>query len=470
MMGAETILSIAIPCALAIVWLAVTLARTGRRSSESALGAMARDALVKFADRALELESVADILVSAREAAWRLFGSQRVVAFEPGTDRGSWDAFIPGGDAPAATPRDTLSRTGAEMLPQVAVGLRGPFGWFVHNRGVAARGDLGERMFGAMREPIRDLMDRYEVDVLIPLVEHGRLLAVIGIMLGRRPTDLDRQVLLLYRLEVTAACANIKLHRQAAHVLTLAKEMDLTSAVKLALVPDEMEGSFGAVTWAGHYQTAGQAGSDFWGAYPLGGGRVLFLIGDALGSGLGGSMVAAVVKSCCDAVYDALQGTGEGPGPPELLSALSAALQRPATPTHARCFAALFDPAGERILYANAGHTLPYRIVFGTGRPDLGVLAGAGPLLGDTMDQTYRENRSPLGAHEAFVLFTDGLIKTRSREGEPFGERRLQRVLAGQKDVSAREIRERILTSLAAYHDGGPLADDIALIVIRCRR
>jgi serine phosphatase RsbU (regulator of sigma subunit) len=451
MKGAELVVSITIASALVIIWLAVTLARAGRRSSEAALGAMARDALVKFADRALELESVADILGSAREAAWRLFGCQRVVAFEPGTDRGTWDVFIPGG----------------EILAAVPPALHGPFGWFVHNRGVAARGELVDRRFGAMRGPVRGLMDRYEVDLLIPLVEHARLLAVIGIQLGRRPTELDRQVLLLYRLEVTAACANIKLHRQAAHVLTLAKEMDLASAVKLALVPDEVEGSAGPISWAGHYQATGQAGSDFWGVYPLADGKVLFLIGDAVGSGLGGSMVAAVVKSCCDAVLDSSTGSGP-PGPPELLAALSAALQRPSTPTHARCFAALFDPAGERILYANAGHTLPYRINF-AGGPQLGVLAGAGSLLGDAIDQVYRENRSPLGEREVFVLFTDGLVKARSREGEPFGERRLQRVLAAQKDASAREIRERILTSLAAYHDGGPLVDDIALVVVRCK-
>ncbi len=472
-MGADLVVSITLAAALVIVWLAVMLARVGRRSSEAQLGAMARDALVKFADRALELETVADILGSAREAAWRLFGCQRVVAFEPGTDRGSWDAFVPGG----------------ESLQPVPGPLRGPFGWFIHNRGVAARGELNDRRFGAMRAPLRELMERYEIDVLIPLVEHGRLLAVVGILLGRRPTELDQQVLLLYRLEVTAACANIKLHRQAAHVLTLAKEMDLASAVKLALVPDEVEGSLGAISWAGHYQPAGQAGSDFWGVYPLAGGRVLFLIGDAVGSGLGGSMVAAVVKSCCDAVFDGAAG-GEDPGPPDLLAALSSALQRPSTPTHARCFAALFDPEAGRILYANAGHTLPYRINFAgptehrpaqsagptEHRPaqsaagsHLGVLAGAGPLLGDMMDQVYRENRSPLGSPEVFVLFTDGLVKARSREGEPFGERRLQRVLAAQKDASAREIRERILTSLAAYHDGGPLVDDIALVVVRCK-
>src|SRR5690606_25823330 len=269
----------------------------------------------------------------------------------------------------------------------------------------------------------------------------------------------------LFRLEVTAACANVKLHRQAAHVLTLAREIDLASAVRLALVPDEAEGSAGPIRWSGHFEAAGQAGSDFWGVYPLRGGPVLFVIGDAVGSGLRGPMVAAVVKSACEAAFDG----GQGPGPAQLLALLNAAIYRPAGPSHTRCFAALFDPAARRIVYANAGHTLPYRLAFVGPRPELGVLAGAGPLLGDSAEATYRENRSPLGAREGFVLFTDGLPKTRNRGGEAFGERRLQRVLGTLGEGTAREIREGVLTSLAAYRDGAPLADDVTLVVVRAR-
>src|SRR5690606_2193636 len=84
--------------ALVIAWLLVALGRAGRASRESELGAQARDALTRLADRALELETVHDILASAREAVWRLFGSQRVVAFEPGGDRGAWEVFVPGGE------------------------------------------------------------------------------------------------------------------------------------------------------------------------------------------------------------------------------------------------------------------------------------------------------------------------------------------------------------------------------------
>ena len=455
MSAARVVVMLTIAGALVMVWLAVSLARAGRRWRSVSLGAQARDALVRFADRALEIESVSEILGHSRDTAWRLFGSQRVVAFEPGADRGTWDAAVPG-------------QTDLPPLPPVPTSLRGPFGWFVHNNQVAARAELTDRRFGAMRAPLRDLMDRYQVDLLVPLVEHGRLLALVGILLGRRPTTLDREVLSLFRLEVTAACANVKLHREAAHVLTLAREIDLASAVKLALVPEESEGQAGSLSWSGHFEAASQAGSDFWGVYPLDDGKTLFLIGDAVGSGLGGSMVSAVVKGCCDAVYDG-QGSADAdpPGPSELLSLLNAAIYRSASPAHARCFAALMDPSRGRIVYANAGHSVPYRLVFGPDGVGLGVLAGSGPLLGDSPDPTYRENRSPLGPEEGFLLYTDGLVKTRDCSGEVFGERRLQRVLAAQSDSSARDLRESVLTALAAYRDGGALTDDVALVAVR---
>lgn len=442
-------IAIVVASAAFVLWLAVSIQRARQSNQLVEVGAAARDALTRFADRALELESVHEILAHTKETAGSLFGCERVIAFEPGSDRGTWDAFVPGG----------------EQLAPVPVHLRGPFAWFVHNLTTAARGDLADRRFGAMRAPLRELMDRYQVDLLIPLVEHGRMLSVVGAQLGRRLTPLDRSTLMLFRLEVTAACANVKLHRQAAHVLTLAREFDLASAVKIALVPEDSEGSAGPVSWSGHYEAAGQAGSDFWGVYPLTGGRIMLVIGDAVGSGLGGSMVAAVVKSCCDGLHDARGNLG----PARLLAALNAAIYRPASPAHTRCFAALIEPGARRVVYANAGHTLPYRMAFDGGATSLGVLAGAGPLLGDSADPVYRENRTPLASRESFLFFTDGLVKAKSRDGESLGDRRLQHVLAGLPDSSARETREGVLTALAAHRDGSALGDDISIVVMHCR-
>lgn len=429
-------------------WAVVAGGRARQVQAQKARGATARDALSGFADRALELESVTAILTAAGETARRVFDASTVVCFEH-PDEETWEARADGGMALGPAPASA----------------RSAFAWFRHNAFTTPAADLGERRFGAMREPLRVVMDTYGLDLLVPLVEQDRILAVLGLRLGRTPDPVERELLKIFRLELTAACGNVKLHREAAKVLTLARELDLASAVKLALSPDEREGAVGPLEWAGHYEAAGDAGSDFWAAYPIGTSKVMVVIGDAVGGGLGGTMVSAVVKSCCDAVFD---GARQAIPPGELLSVLNAALYRPgAQPSYASCLAILFELEERRVTYASAGHPAPYRMRFDEGRVTLGVLAGSGPMLGDAAEVRYRESRTQLGPREVFLLHTDGLVRTMNRRGEAFGDRSLQRVLAAQDVPVPREVRDRILTAVAAHRDGVRLSDDLALVLVR---
>ncbi len=438
----------AVAVVMVLLWAIVTMGRKSRVVSGAAAGLQAREALREFTDHSLNMQSAMDILILCREAGSIIFGCPRVVAFAPGQEDGGWEAFTPG-EGP---------------LPEVPPALRGLFGWFKHNTAIAAGADIDEPRFGAMRGPLRQVMERYGIDVLMPLVAHGQLMAVVGLQLGRKPGPLDRDLLRLLRLQATAACANVRLHVEAAHMITLAREVDLASAVELALVPRDKEGSLGKLRWAGHYQAAGEAGSDFWGVYPLDDGRALVLIGDAVGHGLAGSMVSAVVKSCADAIFD---NRPKRIDPSTLLGALNRALFRSHHPVHASCFALLFDPGAGHIQHANAGHPFPYHVTAGAGGPTIGVLPGAGPLLGDEAAARYKIHVAPLHAGEAFVLITDGLVKAQDPAGKAFGERRLQKLLVEHAGETPTAMRNAVLTAIAGHRAETPLTDDSALLVVR---
>jgi serine phosphatase RsbU (regulator of sigma subunit) len=435
---------------LGLVWAIALVSRSGRLARSSAGGAEAREALTHFADQSLELQSVADILAFAREAAQAVFGTQRVVAFVAGAEAGAWDASVPG----------------AEKLPEPPMSVRGLFGWLKHNTAIAVEADLGQARFGAMRGPMRQVMDGYGIDVIMPLVERKQILAVLGLRLGRRPTVVDRGLMRLFRLQATAACANVRLHREAAHMVSLAQEVDLASAVQLALVPDEMDGDHGGISWRGSFEVAGDAGSDFWGVYPMGDDRVMMIIGDAIGAGLGGSMVSAVVKSCADAIFDDAP-TSLDPG--RLLGALNRALYRSTSPVHTSCFAILFDAAAGRLHYANAGHEIPYRLSAGDQGANLGALTGAGPLLGDAADARYKVQTVELPPGELVVLFTDGLTKIQGDNPKPLGERGLQRLLKKASHGHPDVVRRQLLEGVAGYRGGAPLRDDAALVIVQAR-
>jgi serine phosphatase RsbU (regulator of sigma subunit) len=431
---------------LFIVWLLVTLTRDAGGGNTAA--GPARDALRGFAANSLELESVQDILAYGRDAAAAIFGCQRVVAFETGAESGSWEASVPGQEALGAVP----------------AAMRGLFGWVKHNTSIAAEADLGQARFGAMRGPFRQIMERYKVDVVLPLVDRGQVLAVLGVQLGRKPTRVDRELMRLFRLQATAACANVRLHREAAHMISLAQEVDLAGAVQLALVPEAMDGGVKSVSWAGDVQAAGDAGSDFWAVYPLADDRVVMIVGDAVGRGLAGSMVSAVVKSCSDAIFDTNPTRID---PSILLAALNRALYRSQNPVHTSCFAIIFDPAKGLVQYANAGHDIPYHLTFGDTAAKLGVLAGSGPLLGDSVDATYKLNELSITGDHAFVLFTDGLVKVKNAAGKEYGERTLQKLLKATEKPVPKSLRRSILKAVGAHSEGVQLEDDTLVVVVR---
>jgi sigma-B regulation protein RsbU (phosphoserine phosphatase) len=236
--------------------------------------------------------------------------------------------------------------------------------------------------------------------------------------------------------------------------------------VQQALVPQRDEQGVGWLSWAGHFRQAGEAGSDFWHAYPLSDDRVLVVIGDATGAGLGGSMVSAVVKSCCDSFAGARGARLE---PDELLAAINRALWRPRKPIHMTCFAAVFDNEQRRLRFASAGHRFPYTVT----SKGLSVLRGAGPVLGDDFDSTYRTMSQPFAVGDTFVLYTNGVVEARNAAGVAWGERRMQKQLqqlALGYVASVTGVRDAIRAAADAHSGDIAVADDQAMVIVRVER
>ena len=63
------------------------------------------------------------------------------------------------------------------------------------------------------------------------------------------------------------------------------------------------------------------------------------------------------------------------------------------------------------------------------------------------------------------MLYTDGVTESR-RDGVMFGEERLASLLSGVAGRAAGEIADAVEQAASAHH-GGPLDDDLALLVLR---
>jgi serine phosphatase RsbU (regulator of sigma subunit) len=129
----------------------------------------------------------------------------------------------------------------------------------------------------------------------------------------------------------------------------------------------------------------------------------------------------------------------------------------------------VLDPTEKRLTYANAGHAIPYRLQFSGADCTLGALPGSGPLLGDSDGTVYKDSRSFLSGDDAFVLFTNGLLKVRDAAKVEYGDRSLQRLLKKQAVNSPEAIRDALVKEVRAYGGKLRLKDDQAAVVISSR-
>jgi serine phosphatase RsbU (regulator of sigma subunit) len=92
---------------------------------------------------------------------------------------------------------------------------------------------------------------------------------------------------------------------------------------------------------------------------------------------------------------------------------------------------------------------------------DVGGLA-----LGIDSDQRYDEIRERLELGALVVLYTDGVVEARGRDGELWGHERLDASLVELRDRPAAEIAERVIVACREFA-GGDLEDDCAIVVVK---
>jgi PAS domain-containing protein len=156
------------------------------------------------------------------------------------------------------------------------------------------------------------------------------------------------------------------------------------------------------------YQPASQdhmVGGDWYDAILLPGKKVLLAVGDVAGHGIGAVTGMVALRNC-------LRGLAiTGAGPAQMMTWLNTAAFHLADVT-ATAICAIYDPSSRTLLWARAGHLPPLVIREGTATaPPLpgGVLLGADPAA------AYEEAALHLELGDAVLLFTDGLIESRTR-------------------------------------------------------
>src|SRR5215218_7735862 len=237
------------------------------------------------------------------------------------------------------------------------------------------------------------------------------------------------------------------------------QELQVARRIQLASLPKEVPTLEG---WqiAPYYQPAREVGGDFYDFYELDDGRVGLVVGDATGKGV---PAALVENATCAFLGGVAIASGSSPG--EALARVNEKVSARIPPNmFVTCFYCILEPESGRLLYANAGHDLPYLHHRNGGEAE--ELRARGMPLGLMPGMSYEEGEVSLRKGDCVLFYTDGLVEAHDPKGEMFGFPRLRRLVAEHGEESSLGVF--LLEELYSFvGEGWEQEDDITLLTLK---
>jgi serine phosphatase RsbU (regulator of sigma subunit) len=377
--------------------------------------------------------------------------------------RGFWQSFFrrdgsktPRPEAPAVTePSVQLEAPELEIAPNDPI-----LTYLANASGVVELEKLD------LDSPALRTMKAAKVKLVVPLVSQGELIGLLN--LGPRLSQQeysadDRKLLSDLSIQTAPAVRVAQLVRQqqqeAQERERIEQELRIARLIQQTLLPKTLP-EIPGYDVAAYYQPAREVGGDFYDFFELEDGRLGLVVGDVTDKGVPAALVMATTRTMLRAAAQRLFSPGE------VLRRANEALVTDIPPTmFITCLYAILEPESGRLLYANAGHDLPYRRRAGRSE-GAQELRARGMPLGLMPGMDYEEKEVVLDRGESVLFYSDGLVEAHDPHYEMFGFPRLQG-LVGTHRSGGSSLISFLLSELTRFTgEGWEQEDDITLVTL----
>jgi len=301
------------------------------------------------------------------------------------------------------------------------------------------------------------------VMLVVPLVTQGELIGTLN--LGPRLSEQDyssddKRLLATLAAQAAPAIRVAQLVREqaaeAAERERYEQELKVAQLIQQQFLPRELPK---LPEWqvAAYYGPARVVGGDFYDFIDLGEGRIGSVVGDVTDKGVPAALVMARTHSILRAEAPRLVAPGA-----VLARANDLLAAEMPEKMFVTCLYMVLEPATGRVVYANAGHNLPYV------RTSTGVVEfrATGMPLGLLPGLTYEEKTSDIGRGDSVLLYSDGIVEAHDPEGEMYGFPRLKADMA--TELAGTELLDELLERLHSFTGRGwEQEDDITMVALR---
>lgn len=294
----------------------------------------------------------------------------------------------------------------------------------------------------------------------VPLYDDETVLGVLYVDSQKPGLEFDREQLEILTLLANMAAVkltNARLLEAEQARARLAQELDTAVRIQRGLLPSTPPAVPGYAL-DGFLESCFEVGGDLYDFRIRSDGRLVFLVGDVSGKGMGAALLMSSFLSSARVLYETCTDLRT------FAERLNDVMYRSSDPSRfVTAFIGCLDPATGAVEYVNGGHNAPLLLCDGSIRE----IEATGVPFGVLEDVPYQAGSFTLPEGGLLALFSDGIPE--AQHGEDFYEdHRLHALLlsvAGEADP--RTVRQRVIDSVQAFVGDSPRSDDITLMLLR---
>jgi len=238
------------------------------------------------------------------------------------------------------------------------------------------------------------------------------------------------------------------------------EELNIAKDIQKGLLPDPIP-QCDKLDIAAENISSYQVGGDYFDILETPDQHLLFAIGDVTGKGIPAALLMANLQAMLHVLLPVDISLSEASG-----QVNDIIYQNTPSDKFITFFWGIFNPDNSEFRFVNAGHNNP--ILLRKNEEQVEELTEGGLILGamPTMNP-YEEQKVTLNSGDLLVFYTDGVTESMNEdETEEFGEERLLDCIKANREQSAEEIQDAIITAVQEFsHD--VQYDDITLIIIK---
>jgi len=314
------------------------------------------------------------------------------------------------------------------------------------SRYAEAQSIVMSEMKSAMAVPLFDenrVLGILYADTVQPIIrynnEHLRIMAIFGNIIASRLT-------------------NLILLQEREQKQKIEMELQRAAEIQKNLLRSKLPDYDGFKLHAFQEQSL-SVGGDLYDAKTLPDGKLLFVLADVSGKGMGAALVMSNILASLRTFYDSDRfELGR------VVRLVSLQLFKFTDPeTFATMFIGLADGSTGEIEYVNAGHNAPYFIKADRSVEELqpnGVMIGAFDFV------EWSNGRIKMASGDQLLIFSDGLPDAQ-KDNNMYGEERLLNCAVKSAEMSPEKFIDSIMRDIAQFVGNAPQFDDMTVLALK---